>query len=145
MEEEPEAHDAAPECHEAAPTSSEKGEEAEVASQKEKAAREERAATKELRSKASEDVTPKEAAKVATVAVGASSTPRAKATTQDLVLTQSPVAEVVNTKLKKAPAASSGLGHFPLASAGFPELYRQLGSAPTAVSSSRRTIPSRWG
>ena len=128
-EEEPEAHDAAPERHEDAPASSEEGEDAEIAAQKEKAAREERAVTKERRSKAKEDAAPKETTKDAPVAAGASSTPRVDATTQDLVLTQSPIAEVVNTKLKKAPVAPSGLGHYPLASAGFPELYRQLGAA----------------
>ena len=76
-----------------------------------------------------EDSAPKEATKNATVAAGASSTPRVDSTPQDLVLTQSPVAEVVNAQTKKAPAAPSGLGQFPLASAGFPELYRQLGAA----------------
>ena len=126
--EEPEAHDAVPERHDDAPASSEEGEDAEVAAQKEKAAREGRAAAKERRSKATEEATPKEVAKIAKVTAGTSSTPRVEPT-QDLVLTQSPVVEVVDSAMKKAPAAPSGLGQFPLASGGFPELYRQLGAA----------------
>ena len=126
-EEEPEAHDAAPERHEDAPASSEEGK-AEVAAQKEKAAREGRAAAKERRSKATEEAAPKEVAKIAKVTAGTSSTPRVEPT-QDLVLTQSPLAEVLDSAPKKAPATPSGLGQFPLASAGFPELYRQLGTA----------------
>ena len=75
------------------------------------------------------DAAPKESSKDATAIAGASSTPRVDAAPQDLVMTQSPVAEVVNIQKKKAPAEPSGLGQFPLASAGFPELYRQLGAA----------------
>ena len=44
-------------------------------------------------------------------------------------MTQSPVAEVVDTQKKKTPVEPSGLGQFPLPSAGFLELYRQLGAA----------------
>ena len=124
---EPEAHDAVPKQHEEAPASSDEGEDAEIAAQKEKAAREERAATKERRSKTREE-TPKEAPQAAKVTAGPSSTPRVEPA-QDLVMTQSPFAEVVDSTARRTPVAPSGLGQFPLASAGFPDIYRQLGAA----------------
>jgi hypothetical protein len=124
---EPEAHDAVPEQHEEAPASSDEGEDAEIAAQREKAAREGRAATKERRSKMREE-TPAEAPQAAKVTARPSSTPRVEPA-QDLVLTQSPFAEVVDSMAKRTPVAPSGLGQFPLASAGFPDIYRQLGAA----------------
>ena len=72
--------------------------------------------------------TPKEATQATKVTAGANSTLRVELA-QDLVLTQSPMAEVVDSAAKKAPVAPSSLGQFPLASAGFLELYRQLGTA----------------
>ena len=128
-EEEPEAHDAAPERYEDTPSSSEEGEDAELAAQKEKAAREERAGTKERRSKTRHDPAHAEATRGATVAAGARSTPRVDTASQELVMTQSPLAEVVDTQKKQGPVEPSGLGQFPLPSAGFPELYWQLGAA----------------
>ena len=128
-EEEPEAHDAALERHEEASASSEEGEDAELTAQKEKAARKARAVTKERRSKQRHDPASKEGAKDTTIVAGASSTPRVDAAPQDLVMTQSPLAEVVDTQKKQGPVEPSGLGQFPLPSAGFPELYRQLGAA----------------
>ena len=126
-EEEPEAHDAVPERLEEVSASSEEGEDAELATQKEKAAR--AAVTKERRSKTKHDLAPKEAARDVTTAAGTSSTPRVDTAPQELVATQSPLPEVVDAQKNKALVEPSGLGQFPLPSAGFPELYWQLGAA----------------
>ena len=124
---EPEARDAVPEQHDYVPASSDEGEDAEVAAPKEKAAREERAATKERRSKTRQEA-PREAPQTAKVTAEPSSTPRVEPV-PDLVMTQSPFAEVVDSTAKKTPEAPSGLGQFPPASAEFPDLYQQLGAA----------------
>ena len=88
-----------------------------------------RAAPQERRSKQRHDPALKEGAKDATATAGASSTPRVDAEPQELVMTQSPMAEVVDTHKKQGPVEPSGLGQFPLPSVGFMELYRQLGAA----------------